>query len=437
MGTTMLSLAAILGGRRSAPGTGPRRATRRALVAVTAGFAAMFCHPSTARAQSAGAASSFAVVGGSAVSANGSGSVITGDVGVSPGTAITGFPSAAHTVPPYNTHSNDGAAINAQAATTALYIALGVGGAPIPDQLDTQNLVSGTYTLGAADLANNGTLTLNGAGVYIFRVASSLVANVGSHVALLGGADACSVYWQVTSAATLNGVNFAGTVVAQAAVTLGVGDALTGRALTTSLGAVTLSGGNSISGCSSTAVPPSPPPPPPPPSPTPSPSPRPNACAATSPDLFIVKTHTNPFVTGTNATYSIAVGNNGVTSIGPITVTDTLPATLTFVSAGGVSWSCAAAGQVVTCTSSASIPGSITLIVRPGVDAVPAVTNNAVVSGGGDCDLTNNATADVAIVTPGVSSPVPVPTLSEWAMMMLAVLLAVAGGLALRRRSSS
>jgi len=242
----MLNLAAILGTRRYAFGKGPRRA----LIAATIGCTVIVGHPSTARAQTAGAASSFAIVGGSAVDANGTGSVITGDVGVSPGTAITGFPAAANTVPPYSTHSNDGAAINAQAAATALYISLGTGGTPIADQLDTQILVPGSYSLGAADLAMNGTLTLNGAGVYIFRAASSLVANVGSHVMLLGGADACSVYWQVTSAATLNGVNFAGTVVAQAAVTLGVGDALTGRALTTALGAVTLSGGNSISGCS-------------------------------------------------------------------------------------------------------------------------------------------------------------------------------------------
>ena len=98
------------------------------------------------------------------------------------------------------------------------------------------------------------------------------------------------------------------------------------------------------------------------------------------------------------------MGNNGVTAIGAITVTDTLPATVAFVSASGVSWTCGAAGQVVTCHDRRhAIPGNITLVVRPGVDAVPAVTNNAVVSGGGDCDLTNNATADVAVVTLGDS----------------------------------
>ena len=150
-----------------------------------------------------------------------------------------------------------------------------------------------------------------------------------------------------------------------------------------------------------------PPTPTPIPTPTPPGTPRPNVCATTAPDLFITKTHTDPFVVGGNATYTIAMGNNGVTAIGAITVTDTLPATVAFVSARGVSWTCGAAGQVVACQPSAAIPGNITLVVRPGVNAVPAVTNNAVVSGGGDCDLTNNGTADVAVVTVGT----PVPTL--------------------------
>jgi hypothetical protein len=434
MTLTILNLVGVVGRSRRERRTDTRRVIRSVTFAAGAGLAALLCHPSFASAQSAGTASSFAIVGGTAVSANGTGSVVTGDVGVSPGTSITGFPAAATTVPPYSTHSNDGAAISAQAATLALYNVPAAAGpaTPIGDQLDTQNLTPGTYSIGAADLAMAGTLTLTGNGTYIFKVASSLVANVGSQVLLLGGANPCNVYWQVTSAATLNGTSFAGTVVAQAAVTLGVGDALTGRALTTSLGSVTLSGTNSAGGCSSTAVPPTPPSSTP--TPTPAPQPRPNVCAATAPDLFIVNTHTNPFVTGTNATYSIAIGNTGVTSTGPITVTETLPATLAFVSAAGVSWSCAAAGQVVTCTSAAAIPGSITLIVRPGVNAVPAVTNNALVSGGGDCDLTNNATSDVAVVTSG--SPVPVPTLSEWAMMMLVFLLGGAGFVALRRRTT-
>jgi uncharacterized repeat protein (TIGR01451 family) len=393
-------------------------------VRIVVGLVTFLSGATPVSAQTVGAASSFAIVGGTTVTAGGAISTVNGDVGVSPGTSVTGFPSPATTVPPYSVHSNDGAAINAQAATLALYNSLAALGpaTPIPAQLNTQNLGPGTYSIGAADLAGGGTLTLTGAGTYVFQVASSLVANVGSQVVLLGGASACNVFWQVTSAATLNGVNFAGNVVAQANVTLGVGDQLTGRALATSLGSVTLSGGNSAGGCSTAALPPTP-------TPTP-PAPRPNACATTAPDLFITKTHVDPFVVGSNGTYRIALGNNGVTSIGPITVTDTLPATLAFVSASGTGWTCVVSGQMVSCTTSSTLPGLITLTVTPGANAAPSVTNNAAVSGGSDCDLTNNTSSDSAAVATAV------PTLSQWGLIALGALLAAVGTVALRRRST-
>ncbi len=74
-------------------------------------------------------------------------------------------------------------------------------------------------------------------------------ANTGSTV-VLAGANACNVFWQVSSAATLNGASFAGNIVAQAGVTLGVGAQLVGRALAT-VGPVTLSGTNLAGGCAS------------------------------------------------------------------------------------------------------------------------------------------------------------------------------------------
>jgi len=370
-----------------------------------------------ASAQSPGAATSFAIVGGTAVSANGTGSIINGDVGVSPGTAITGFPAAANTVPPYSTHSNDGSAINAQASTLVLYNTLAAAGpaTPILPALGGQVLGPGVYSTGAADLAGGGVLTLSGGGLYIFKIASTLTANTTSTVALLAGANACNVYWQVTAAATLNGVNFAGNVVAQAAVTLGTGAILAGRALTTSLGAVTLTSTNTVGGCSTpNALPP----------------------VTTATDLFIIKSHTGPFVVGQNATYTIQTLNSGTTaSNGLITVTDTLPAGLTFVSATGVnSWTCSASGQVVTCTTPAavgngSLGNNITITVTPTAAAVPSVTNTAVVTGGGDSNPANNTTADVTLVV------LSVPTLPEWAMFGLLALLATAGTVALRRRS--
>ena len=128
--------------------------------------------------------------------------------------------------PPFGTHIDDGSAIAAQSSTTALYTRLaGTGGAtPLVAALGGTTLIPGIYSFtSTANIAAGTTLTLNGSGVYIFKVGSAITANVGSRVVLTGGATPCNVFWQVTSAATLNGANFAGTVVAQAGVTLGVG----------------------------------------------------------------------------------------------------------------------------------------------------------------------------------------------------------------------
>ncbi len=217
------------------------------------GFVSLICVASPASAQSLGAAQSFAVVGGTAVTAAGTGTSITGDVGVSPGTSITGFPAQATVVPPFGTHANDAAAIAAQGSVTALYTSLaGTGGATaIGAELGGVMLGPGIYSFtSTANIASGTALTLTGAGTYIFKVGSALNANVFSNVQLLNGASPCNVFWQVTSAATLNGATFAGTVVAQAGVSLGVGAVLSGRALTTALGAVTLAGGNTIGSCS-------------------------------------------------------------------------------------------------------------------------------------------------------------------------------------------
>jgi type VI secretion system secreted protein VgrG len=193
------------------------------------------------------------VLGGQSVTVAGTGTIITGDVGVSPGTSITGIPAGGTVVPPFSTHSNDALAIAAQAAVTSLYSTLAgtAGAVPIVAELGGVVLTPGTYSFGStANIAAGTTLTLNGAGTYIFQVGSAITANVGSNVVLINGASACNVFWQITSAATLNGVTFAGTVVAQAGVTLGVGATLRGRALTTAAGAVTMAGTNTVGGCS-------------------------------------------------------------------------------------------------------------------------------------------------------------------------------------------
>jgi len=111
-----------------------------------------------------------------------------------------------------------------------------------------------------------------------------------------------------------------------------------------------------------------------------------------SPDLKVTKSHSGNFTVGTNGVYTITVDNTLGTAptAGTITVTDTLPAGLTFVSASGATWACASAPPAVTCTSSAVIAAGgtsanpITLTVAVASTAVPSVTNAVTVAGGNE-----------------------------------------------------
>ena len=210
---------------------------------------------------SVGAAQSFAVKGGTSVTAASLGpveTVINGDVGVSTGTSITGFPPAT-TTPPFVVHlPNDPATILANASILSLYndLAARSGATPIGTVLGGQSLGPGIYSIGPGVglLAANTNLTLIGAGTYIFQVANALTADVGSTVTLIG-VDPCRVFWQVPTQATLNGINFVGNVVANAAIVLGDSATLEGRALTSVSGAVSMAGHNVVGGCSGAAPP--------------------------------------------------------------------------------------------------------------------------------------------------------------------------------------
>ena len=229
---------------------------RLVLVVALAGIAALIYLGRPVSAQSGpslGMAQSFAILGGSSVTVASTGSVITGDVGVSPGTSITGFPAGGVIQPPFSLHANDTAAINAQSSVNSLYTTLqGMGPAtPLGPELGSTGVGPGIYSFSStANIAAGTVFTLSGAGTYIFKVGTSVTANVGSSMSLLAGASPCNVFWQVNNAATVNGGVFAGTIVAQDAVTIGSGGRLDGRALTTSLGSVTLAGGNIVGGCS-------------------------------------------------------------------------------------------------------------------------------------------------------------------------------------------
>src|SRR6185369_10047217 len=97
-------------------------------------------------------------------------------------------------------HANDGSAIAAQGSVGALYTTLaGLGGATaLVPELGGVVLTPGTYAFSTtANIAAGTTLTLSGAGTYIFKVGSALTANVGSSVLLINGATACNIFWQV------------------------------------------------------------------------------------------------------------------------------------------------------------------------------------------------------------------------------------------------
>src|SRR2546425_2575821 len=182
-----------------------------------------------------GAASTFAVLAGSTVTSTGA-TTVNGDLGLSPGTAVTGFPPGTVNG---TIHAGDPAAAQAQLAlTTAYNDAAGrtVGAILVAGNLGGRTLTPGLYTSTSSLEISSGDLTLDAQGdanaVFIFQMASTLTTTSARQVILSGGAKAANVFWQVGSSATLGtGSVFKGNILALASITVTTGAAVEGRLL--------------------------------------------------------------------------------------------------------------------------------------------------------------------------------------------------------------
>jgi hypothetical protein len=205
-----------------------------------------------------GTAGSFSVLAGSTVTNTTSGNTVLGQsLGVSPGSAITGFPpgqvkGAIHLADEVadNAKSDLVTAYNyaaAEAPNFALAAGISTGTTLIPG---VYKAVSGVGITGDLVLDAGG----NPDAVWVFQIPESLTTASSSRILLTNGASACNVYWQIGASATLGTHStFVGTIMALASITVTTGTNIEGRALART-GAVTLDDNRIFAGSCSTAT---------------------------------------------------------------------------------------------------------------------------------------------------------------------------------------
>jgi hypothetical protein len=184
---------------------------------------------------------SFSVLAGAGITNTGP-TVVSGDIGTFPTTSISGLGSM--TIGGVN-HGGDAVTQQAKNDLTVAYNAAAGEGPtnPITADLGGHTLLPGVYN-SASSMGLTGALTLNGQGnpdsVFVFQMGSTLTSASGSQIVLTNGAQACNVYWQIGSSATLGtGSSFIGTVLARQSITVTTGVTINGRMLAQN-GAVTL-----------------------------------------------------------------------------------------------------------------------------------------------------------------------------------------------------
>jgi hypothetical protein len=201
-----------------------------------------------------GSAAPFSVLAGSTVTNTGP-TTMFGDLGLSPGSSVTGAPGVLG-----QTHVDDAVAIEAKNALTTAYnnAASRPSSGSAGTDLTGQTFSPGVRTASSSLLLSSGSVTLNAEGnpnaVFIFQIGSTLITGSNTSVSLINGAQACNVFWQVGSSATLGtGTRFVGTVMASASITANTAATIHGRLLAQTA-AVTLEDNTiTASNCASSA----------------------------------------------------------------------------------------------------------------------------------------------------------------------------------------
>jgi hypothetical protein len=190
--------------------------------------------------------SGLAILAGSSITNTGA-TNITGNIGLSPGSSIGGFPPG---ILNGTQHINDEISNQAKLDLTAAYNdAAGRTSTDIvtlSGNIGGLTLTPGLYKSTSSLAISSGDLTFDAKGdanaIFIIQIATTLTTTSARQVILSGGALASNIFWQVGSSATFGTTSvFKGTIMAMQSITFNTGATLEGRALARS-GAITMAG---------------------------------------------------------------------------------------------------------------------------------------------------------------------------------------------------